>query len=72
MFVSEVPYLKISTGNLKLSMLETLKCVLKAKVSIDIDQRRKIHYLTQNWKTLEDGRICMSLLDEKACRGEYC
>lgn len=71
MFASEVPYLKISTGNLKLSMLETLKCVLKAKVFINIDEHRKIHYLTQNWKTLEDGRICMSLLDEKFCKREY-
>lgn len=71
MFFSEVPYLKNSIGNLKPSVLETLKCVLKAKVVIDIDQHRKIHYLTQNWKTLEDDRICMSLLDETACTRDY-
>lgn len=61
----------ISTGNLKFSVLETLKCVLKAKVFVDIDEHKRIHYLTQNWKTLEDGRICVSLLDEKACRRDY-
>lgn len=48
MFFSEVPYLKISTGNLKLPGLETQKCVLKAKVFIDIDQLKRLHYLTQN------------------------